>query len=316
MRVFVTGATGFVGGHVVEALLARGYTVRALVRRCVAVPWLFGAEQVEGDLADAESIRSAARGSDFVVHCAAVSGRGIEADAWNTVNVRGTERVIEACCAAGVRRLVHLSTIVVHEPRPGVLLDEAAPFAANPGGPGYVASKIAAERLVQAAPAHLSVVVLRPGVVYGPRDRAAFSRIVAPLSAGRLLFVAGGHFRCHLVYVENLADAVVASIENVAATGAYIVIDEPTVEVREFVCDIANGLGLPSPRISIPAFVAAARGWLPRRLRWDIRRYGMPIFTRDLRFSTERAQRELGYHSRITYDEGMARLIAWARAST
>jgi nucleoside-diphosphate-sugar epimerase len=210
---------------------------------------------------------------------------------------------------------VHLSTIAVHEPREGVLIDEDAPFVAAPTGPGYAASKIAAERIVQAAARDLSVVVLRPGAVYGPRDRAALPRIVTQLAAGRFLFVAGGRFRCHLVYVENLADAVVASLECATAAGPYLVIDHPAVEVREFVFGIADGLGLPRPTLSLPEVIASARMRLPRRLRWDIRRYGMSIFAHDLRFSTQRAQRELGYQTRTSYAEGMARLIAWARGA-
>jgi nucleoside-diphosphate-sugar epimerase len=249
-----------------------------------------------------------------VVHCAAVSGFGIAPDFWEIVNVRGTEHVIEACRAAGVRRLVHLSTMVVHEPLRGVVIDENGPYVADPGGPGYTASKIAAERLVLAAAPDLLVVVLRPGVVYGPRDRAALPRIVTQLAARRFLFVAGGRYRCHLVYVENLADAVVASLECTTAAGPYLVIDDPAVEVREFVCGIADGLGLPRPTLSLPEVLASSRMRLPRPLRWDIRRYGMPIFARDLRFSAERAQRELGYRSSIPYVEGMARLVAWAQA--
>ncbi len=285
-----------------------------MVRHRLDVPWLVRAEQVEGDVVNLDSVRSAAQGSDAVVHCAAVSGSRIAPEAWEAVNVRGTQHVIEASRACAVRRLVHLSTIVVHEPRRGVIIEEDSPYVADPQGPGYVASKIAAEHLLRAA-RDLSIVVLRPGVVYGPRDRAALPRIVAQLSADRFWFVSGGRFRCHLVYVENLADAVIASIVCPAAAGSYLVIDEPTVQVREFVSDIANGLKLPCPRASVPQFVAASRIRLPRPLRWDIQRYAMPIFSRDIRFSTERAQRELGYRSRIAYTEGMARLMAWARGA-
>jgi nucleoside-diphosphate-sugar epimerase len=116
------------------------------------------------------------------------------------------------------------------------------------------------------------------------------------------------------VYVENLVDAILASIERVAATGPYLVIDDPTVEVRDFIWGIADGLGLSRPTRSVPRFIASARIWLPRPLRWDVRRYGLQVLTRDLRFSTERARRQLGYRSRILYAEGMARLVAWAQA--
>jgi nucleoside-diphosphate-sugar epimerase len=108
---------------------------------------------------------------------------------------------------------------------------------------------------VQAAARDVSVVVLRPGIVHGPRDRAALPRIVTQLAAGRFLFVADGRFRCHLVYVENLADAVVVSIECATAAGPYLVIDHPAVKVREFVFGIADGLGLPRPTLSLPELI-------------------------------------------------------------
>lgn len=319
MRVLVTGATGFVGGHVVETLCAGGYTVRALVRHRVDVPWLTSAEQVEGDITNDARLGSAMQDCDAVVHCAAASGYGVAPDAWQLVNVRGTEHVVEACRAVGVRRLVHLSTILVHELRSGVLIDENTPYAAQPPA-GYVASKIAADEFVRAAARDLSVVVLRPGVVYGPRDNAALPRILALLSSGRFWFVGGGRYPCHLVYVENLVDAVVASIECATAAGPYLVMDDPAVQVREFIWAIADGLDLPRPTRSVPVSIAkavdASRTWLPAPLRWHplIRRFGVGIFTLDLRFSTERAQRELRYRSRVSYAEGMARFVAWARA--
>jgi 2-alkyl-3-oxoalkanoate reductase len=318
MRVLVTGAAGFIGGHVVEVLSARGHAVRALVRARVDRPWLASAEQVEGDITRNESLHAAVQDCDGVVHCAAVADFGVTSDTWHSVNVRGTEHVVAAARAAGVGRLVHLSTFLVHEPREGVCIDENGPIAAHPPA-GYVASKVAADALVRSAASDLSVVVLRPGVVYGPRDGAALPRIVALLSSGRFWFVAGGRFHAHVVYVENLVDAVVASIERTAAAGAYLVIDHPPVEVREFIWEIADGLGMPRPARSVPRFIAVAaeraRQKLPRALRGEtlLRRYGMQVFTRDLRFSTERAQRELGFCSRIPYAEGMGRLVAWAR---
>jgi nucleoside-diphosphate-sugar epimerase len=277
---------------------------------------LAGAEQVEGDITRIESLRAAVQSCDGVVHCAAVAGFGVAPETWHDVNVRGTEHVVAAARAAGVGRLVHLSTLLVHPLREGACIDESGPLAAQRSA-GYVASKVAADALVRRAGSDLPIVVLRPGVVYGPRDGVALPRIAALLSSGRFWFVAGGRFHAQLVYVENLVDAVVASIERPAASGPYLLVDSPPVQVRDFIWGIADGLGVPRPRRSVPRSVAtvadAARRKLPRALRGEplLRRYGMQIFTRDLRYSTERAQRELGFCSRVSFAEGMGRLVAW-----
>jgi nucleoside-diphosphate-sugar epimerase len=106
----------------------------------------------------------------------------------------------------------------------------------------------------------------------------------------------------------------VESIDRADAAGPYLVMDDPIVEVREFIWGIADGLSLPRPARSVPRFIDSARTWLPRPLRWDVRRYGIGTFTRELQFSTERVRRDLGYCSHISYAEGMRRLVAWARA--
>lgn len=318
MRILVTGASGFLGGHLVERLLRDGYSVRILLRRASEASWLAGAERIIGDLKCAADVERAAEGCEAVVHCAAVSGYQVRAEDWSQINVEGTRNVVEACQKLGVRRLVHISTFLVTAKPGHAVIDETTAFEA-PGTSEYVDSKIAAEKVVGAAQG-LETVILRPGVIYGPRDRTGLPRIIDPIKSGRFWFSLGGRNPCHLIYVENLVDAIVAGLTREGAQGAYFILDQPPVKVGEFIGELANILGVPRPTRTVPLSVVTLINRVGYRLprRWrpanPASRYGMQIFARDLRYSTLKAQRELGFRSRVGFHEAMTRLAAWLRS--
>jgi nucleoside-diphosphate-sugar epimerase len=318
MRILVTGASGFLGGHVVERLLRDGHSVRILLRRASEVSWLASADRIIGDLKCAADVERAAEGCDAVAHCAAVSGYQVRPEDWSLVNVEGTRNVVEACQKLGVGRLVHISTFLVTAKPEHALIDEAMAYEA-PGTSEYVDSKIAAEQIVAAAQG-LATVILRPGVIYGPRDRAGLPRIIDPIKSGRFWFSLGGRNPCHLIYVENLVDAIVAALTREEAQGAYFILDQPPVTVSEFIAELANILGAPRPTRTVPLSLVKLinrvgyrlpRRWRPANPAW---RYGMQIFTRDLHYSTRKAQRELGFRSGVGFQEAIARLAAWLRS--
>lgn len=228
--VLVTGATGFIGGRLVERLaLGTGYSVRAVVRR-FSGPGLarlarLPVELVLADVLDAEAMAVAAQGCTLVVHCA-YGNSGYE-DQRRETTVAGTENVLKAARQAGVRKVIHLSTAVVHGRASQLpVVDESAPFVK--ARDLYTITKIEAEQLVwQYHHAYkLPVVVLRPTLVYGPYARMWTERIVKEVRSGAIL-VNDGSGVANLIYIDNLVDAIRLSMDSDGADGqALILVDD------------------------------------------------------------------------------------------
>jgi nucleoside-diphosphate-sugar epimerase len=207
--VAVTGATGFVGGHIVRHLSAQGYKVRALTRRRGAVPTAAGVTPVSGALDDPASLDELVAGADAVIHCAGLI-RGASAAAFDAVNVAGTARVADAAArSARPPRLVFVSSLAAREP------------ALSP----YASSKRRAEAELSRHGGALRWAALRPAAVYGPGDRATLvlfrnlRRGIAPVPR-----VAGA--RLSMIYVEDLAAAAVAAIGDTMPTGSIFEIHD------------------------------------------------------------------------------------------
>lgn len=240
MRVCVTGGTGFLGRALVRRLLAEGMQVRVLARPSKRADELEarGVEVVRGDLSDPEAIERAAREAEVVYHAAAKAdppGTRVE---FFEANVRGTERVLQACLRAGVGRAVHISSIAVYGlAREGEPINEDTPYDDAPEKRDlYSQSKIAADQLAVsfAEKTGLPVAILRPGVVYGPGR---------PLPAGLLAFrlrktdfVFGNRdHRIPLSYIENLIDAVqlVAGLKD-GKPRQYVVVDDENLTLGQY----------------------------------------------------------------------------------
>lgn len=172
MRIALTGATGYTGGHLLDALLRRGDRVAALARAGATSPHLraTGVDVVEGDLSDGAALGRLVEGADAVLHVAAVYRTAGHPDSYyHEVNVGGTERLLEAAASAGVRRFVHTSTVGVHGHVATPPADESTPFAP---GDVYQQTKAEAERLALALGERrgVPVAVVRPGAIYGPGE--------------------------------------------------------------------------------------------------------------------------------------------------
>lgn len=227
--VFVTGATGFIGGRVCERLFQAGVkNVRALVHtphraaRIARLP----IELCQGSLLNRASLRDALGRADIVVHCGLGIGRGI---------VDGTRNLLEAAQAAGVERFVHMSTAAVYglTPKPGTETEDAPlPHTGEP----YCDNKGRAERVVLSFGRRgLPVVILRPSIVYGPYSTWS-TRLIPDLKAGRVSLIDGGRRACNTTYVDNLIDAVFLSMENQQALGqAFFITDGETITWGDFI---------------------------------------------------------------------------------
>jgi len=227
--VFVTGATGFIGGRVCERLVQAGVrNVRALVHtphkaaRIARLP----IELRRGSLSDRASLREALGPSNIVVHCGLGIGRGI---------VDGTENLLEAARAVGVKRFVHMSTAAVYglTPKPG---SETEDVPVPHTGEQYCDNKGRAERVVlRYGQRGLPVVILRPSIVYGPYS-AWSTRLIPDLKARSVSLINGGQGACNTTYVDNLVDAIFLAIHNDRARGqAFFITDGERVTWGEFI---------------------------------------------------------------------------------
>ena len=219
----VSGATGFFGGHLVVALQAHGFQVRALARKTSDVTKLteLGIEIVYGDLNDAESLRNATAGQRYVFHTAGkVSDWGARHEFF-AANEGGTARMIEACKRSGVERLVYISSLsVLGLPRDGRMVDEKTSYGTD-AYDAYSASKIAGERLALLAHGQsgLSVTVVRPGVIWGNGDITIIPRFAALLRCGAMVYPGGGQNLIAMSHVRNLAAGAILAAQTAIAGG-------------------------------------------------------------------------------------------------
>jgi nucleoside-diphosphate-sugar epimerase len=321
----VTGATGFVGSHVAESLAARGDAVRTLAREGSDTSLLdrLGATVVRGDLTDPDAVRRAADGADVVVHCGAKVGDWGPVDEYRKVNVEGLRHLLDAVLGRPLDRFVLVSTLGVYEARHHYGTDETEPLPDHHID-GYTQSKVEAERLALQyhRKQHVPVTVLRPGFVYGPRDRSVLPRIANRLRERSVIYIARGRYALNTTYVGNLVDAVLLAVDSPAAVGeVFNITDGEFVSKRRFFEAIADGIGAPRPRGSVPVWLARfIANWResvfrrknkphpPRATQAQLKFAGL-----NLDFSIAKARTKLGYTPRVGFEEGMRAALDWYR---
>lgn len=325
MKALVTGATGLIGSHLAEHLVAEGHAVRALVRPRSDARLLrrLGVEIVPGDLGDAASLARAVGGVDVVHHNAArVSDWGPFRE-FAAPALGGTAALLRAATRAGVARFVHMSSASVHGLRRvrGRRVDETTPLPRPPRSDPYARAKILSERLVLGHQGGPEVSVLRPTFVYGPRDRAVLPRVVRLLREGRMIVAGRGDNPLHLIHAADVARATAAAGSPGASAGVYLLDGGRTITQRGFLRTVAEGIGVPPPARSLPLealwALAIAEETLAR-VRRPVRgpgrtRYLVAFCGGEARFDVSRAERELGFKPRVGIREGLATALAWWR---
>jgi nucleoside-diphosphate-sugar epimerase len=331
--VLVTGASGFLGRAVVRELLAGGYAVRTLQRTPSRTP---GATDVLGSVTDPEVVACAVAGADAVVHLAAkVSLAGDPAD-FERVNVGGTRTLLDAAQAAGVQRVVHVSSPSVAHHGDSIVGDDAGPADPALARGDYARTKAAAELLTFArdgaalgdastpesvrAGSVMRVVAVRPHLVWGPGDTQLVARVVERARAGRLPLLGHGAALIDSTYVDNAASAIVAALRAVDDVHgqAYVITNGEPRPVAELLAGICRAAGVEPPRWSVPASVARAAGSAVEA-GWKIRPGAdEPPMTRFLAeqlstahwFDQRRTRRDLRWEPAVSVDEGLRRLAA------
>jgi nucleoside-diphosphate-sugar epimerase len=306
MDVFVTGGSGFLGQHVLRALHGAGYEVRALARsaRSADLVRAAGAEPVTGDLSDPATLRAGMAGCAAVVHAAAHTEQWGPRRDFERVNVAGTAAVLEAARAAGVGRVVHVSSeAVLADGRPLADVDETYPRPATVYG-DYPATKARAEALALAANgAGLATVVVRPRLIWGPGDATVLPAVVAAAKAGRFAWIDGGRYQTSTCHVGNAAAGIVAAVQKGQAGEVYFLTDGPPVEFREFLTALAATAGVTLPDRSIPrplawaAATALEAAWrvLPLPGEPPLTRTFLALSAQRMTVDDAKARREMGY---------------------
>ena len=325
----ITGASGFIGGHLAERLVEQGIPVRCLVRQTSDTSVLDGLDvEIEvADLEDPYSVAHAVKGCHYVLHCGALVSDWATAAEINRVNVAGTRNVLEAAVAASVRRVIHFSTTDVYG-YPGLpAVDEQ--HSTTRFSNWYAQTKRAAEDEVRrvARADGLDVVILRPATVYGPRSKEVVGEIARAIRGGNMLLIDRGQAIAGLCYVGNLVDAALLALRHDAAPGqAFNVTDGLGVTWREFTSGLAEGIGCPPARWSMPYWMANSIGFslehgyrfLRRTVRLStsplLSRQAVHVMGRDQDFSNRKARELLGWEPRVDYQTGLEATVAWLRA--
>lgn len=324
MNIFITGASGFVGGAAARRLIADGHSVRAMSRsaKSDAVIAAIGATPVRCSLDDVTADHIAP--SEIVLHSAAHVEAWGTPDAWDRINVGGTKRMLEAARRAGAQRFIHIGTeaALCHgQHLRGV--DETYPLAFDSPYP-YCRTKALAEQAVRDAnAAGFTTLVLRPRFIWGPGDQTLLPVILKMAKQGKWMWIDGGRVQTSTTYIDNLVAGIVLSLTRGTGGEAYFILDDGQRSMHEIVSAMVRTTGLELPSRSIPSWVADGVSavcellWRGLRLKGDplLTRHAAMVMARDCVLIGDKARRELGYVPPFTVEAGLAKMKANARFS-
>lgn len=317
--MLVTGANGFVGGHLTELLVKRGYRVRAMVRNPEksrdSLPK--EVETVVGTMQDRESIRRAVEGVYGVFHIAAVFREaGLPDEYYFEVNAEGTRRVFEASIEAGVKRIIHCSTTGVLGDVKNPPADETVPYAPCDI---YQESKVEAEKIALEYFRREAVrgVVIRPAMIYGPRDTRLL-KIFRMINRGKFFYVGRGDAFCHFIDVRDLAKAFLLAMEKENLNGeVYTIAGDEIIRLNEVVDKIADILHVKRPWLHLPL---KPMQWLgdiceaictPLKIQPPIYRRRVDFYIKNRSFDISKAKRDLGFKSSQPFELELKEIIQW-----
>ncbi len=321
----VTGGTGLLGSHIVEQLVRRGRRVRALVRSGSDTRFLKsqGVELFQGDVVDSDSLRKACSGVSTVYHSAARVGDWGPWDEFERITIGGTRNLLAAAAKSGVERFLHISSISAygHPDGEGLVLDETAPL-----GQGlyrwsyYSRAKVEAEKLVWSAhnKGDLSVTIIRPSWLYGPRDRTTMARLCSSIRRRKIKLIGDGENRLNVVHAGNVAEAAIAAAESDKGAGeAFNCSNDGVLTQRQYFDLVANTLREPPVKKRVPyrvaynaAFMLEVIGHLLRLKKPPlVTRYSVWLMGRKTFFECQKARQVLGWQPSVSYEEGIPEAV-------
>jgi len=321
-RILVTGGTGFLGRPLVRRLIADGYRVRVLARSAARgeVARRLGAEVAVGDVADIDSFGRAVAGCEIAVHLAAgTSGSGKDGE---SATVHGTSNLMSLCATHAVKRLVYMSSCSVYgvaDCPEHATVTENSPLERFPERRGaYAASKLKAERLVRDAmgPSAIPTVILRPGTIYGPGG-AIFPPMMGFAVRSHYIVIGSGEFVLPLVYVDNLVDAVVMSIEKDEAVGCiFNVVDTERIDKRTYMDRVVRRIDDRARVTYVPYSLVYGMTWLQERTFKLIGRdpvltcYRLTSSQKRVDYDSSFISTRLGWQPRVSVTDATDRVVA------
>jgi nucleoside-diphosphate-sugar epimerase len=324
MRALVTGATGFLGGALARRLHGMGWQVTAMGRSIAAGQRLEaeGICFVRADLRNAAAIREVFRNQQIVFHSGALSSPWGKAADFYASNVVGTENVIAGCEAAGVQRLVHVSTPSIYfgyADRINVREDD--PLPAKPINEYARTKLIAEQRIDQAYSRGLPVITIRPRAIFGPGDTTILPRMIDRLKTGRMRIIGEGQNIADLSYVDNVVDALILCAGADASTlgKKYNITNGEPIKLWEMIGRLCEALDLPFPTRhiayglvdKIAGAMELAYQMLPDQPEPPLTRYGVGVLAKSTTLDISAARRDLGYAPRVSLDEGFDAFVRW-----
>lgn len=303
-KVLITGATGFIGKHLAKTLCSQGFSVYALVRTPEKSQDLkaLGVHLLPGDVTDSLSLLSAIEGKDIVYHLAGkIAYKASEREEMERVNVKGTQKVVDACVTHKTPVLVYMSSVVaIGASYTGEVLTEDSPYTIADLDLGYFQTKHAAEKIVMTAHTHngLNVFILNPSTVYGAADATKGSRSVQrKVAKGKFPFYTPGGV--NIVYIEDVIYCLLNIYKKGRPGERYIVAGE-NLTIQQTFAMIAEAAGVPAPKMYLPKFALKTLGWIGDTLLEPLGVKG-PLSSETANtssmfhwFSSAKAQKELG----------------------
>jgi dihydroflavonol-4-reductase len=326
MRVFLTGGTGFIGGEVARRLRARGDNVRALVRSPDKATSLaaIGCDLIAGDLSTEEPLLGGMKGCDAVIHVAAIYEIGVSKKRhpamWET-NVEGTANVLNAARDTGVPKIVYVSTVAAFGNTNGVVVDETYKHPEDSYTSEYERTKVMAHKVARdlIAKAKLPVVIVQPGVVYGPGDHSDTGAMIDRFLAGKLPMIAYPELGINAVHRDDVADGILLALDKGTPGQSYVLGGEVTT-MRDFIGALAKASGKKAPTKAVPhamiaimaplgRVVGPMMGFGPNMREMISSAHNVTFWAKD-----DKARQELGYTPR-GLEQGLKDLLA-ARDNT
>lgn len=320
MEILVTGGTGFVGAHLVRALLLRGHGVHLMGRDFSGVQDLLqaGAKAVQVDLRWGAEVIRACQGVEVVCHVGALSAPWGKREDFFAINVDGTTSVIEGCLIHGVRRLVHVSSpAVVFDGNDQRLVSEDLPYPEHPTSL-YALTKKLAEEAVLAVRDKLEVIILRPKAIYGPGDRALLPRLISAARVRRLPQIGDGQNQVDLTHVADVVQALVLAIERPmpdTVFPVYTITGGEHLLLWEVIRRVLRQLGLSDRLPTVPLPIALTMAGMMEKISLftgrepRLTRYSTLILARNQTYTIERAKQDLGYEAGVKLEEGLEETV-------
>jgi len=320
-RIVITGATGFVGTHLVHRMQTLGAEVRVLVRPDGDVARLRG-KKIEffyGDLSDAASLAGLCKDTDQIFHLAATQQFGLSGDRFFDINVAGTQRLLDQAIQNGVRRVVLVSSGGIHRNDSGEPVREASPFRETNI---YFKSKIEAEAIARDLFRNDAgrLTVVRPGAVYGPGDFRLL-KLFRAVTRGRFIMIGTGDTRVHPVYIDDLIDGLLRAGSDMGRGETFLLSGPDILRLREWVGVIARVAGKTPPRWTIPAGPVSMAATLceslcrPFGIVPPLNRRRLGFFLNHRSYDLTKARDLLGYAPRISVEEGTRRTLGWYKSN-